>query len=43
MSGRGKSTVIAALAARGYRAIDADEDGYSHLMVADAGDVTGFW
>jgi len=29
MSGTGKSTVIGALAARGYRAVDMDEPGYS--------------
>ncbi|MDT8306538.1 MAG: shikimate kinase, partial [Anaerolineae bacterium] len=32
MSGTGKSTVIRELAARGYRAIDADENGWSHWV-----------
>lgn len=35
MSGTGKSTVIAALAARGYRAIDADSDEWSHWVTID--------
>ena len=34
MSGIGKSTVIAALAARGYKAIDADADEWSHWVLA---------
>ncbi len=29
MSGTGKSTVIEELAARGYKAVDADADGWS--------------
>ena len=41
MSGTGKSTVIAELAARGYRAVDTDYDGYSHLVDAAPGEVTG--
>ncbi len=32
MSGTGKSTVIADLAARGYKAVDADEDGLSETV-----------
>ena len=32
MSGTGKSTVIAALAARGYKAIDLDTDEWSHWV-----------
>ncbi len=32
MSGTGKSTVIATLAARGYKAIDADSPAYSHWV-----------
>lgn len=32
MSGTGKSTVIAELAARGYKAIDADTDGWSEWV-----------
>lgn len=36
MSGTGKSTVIAALAAQGYKAIDADCDEFSHWVVVDA-------
>ena len=41
MSGVGKSTVIRELAARGERAVDADEGGFSHLVDAPAGAVTG--
>lgn len=43
MSGVGKSTVIAALAARGYRAVDADCDDYSHWVAVspDDADVPG--
>ena len=39
MSGTGKSTVIDALRARGYKAVDADGDAYSHwaTVSADAG------
>lgn len=32
MSGTGKSTLIRELAARGYKAIDADYDGWSHWV-----------
>lgn len=32
MSGTGKSTVIRALAARGYQAVDADDDRWSHWI-----------
>ena len=32
MSGTGKSTVIRALRARGYKAVDADEPGWSELV-----------
>jgi shikimate kinase len=32
MSGTGKSTVIRELAARGYKAVDADEPGWSELV-----------
>jgi dephospho-CoA kinase len=32
MSGTGKSTVIRELTARGYMAIDADDDGWSHWV-----------
>jgi shikimate kinase len=41
MSGTGKSSVIAALAARGYRAIDADEDGLSELVSVPVDEPTG--
>lgn len=41
MSGTGKSTVIVELAARGYKAIDADSDEYSE-WVAVAGDASPF-
>ena len=37
MSGTGKSTVIDALRARGYKAVDADGDAFSH-WVAVRGD-----
>lgn len=39
LSGTGKSTLIAALAARGYRAVDADCDAYSTWVepTSDAG------
>ena len=36
MSGTGKSSVIAALAARGYRAIDLDTDEWSEWVARDA-------
>lgn len=32
MSGTGKSTLIRELVARGYKAIDADDDGWSHWV-----------
>ena len=32
MSGTGKSTITAALAARGYRAVDLDREGWSHWV-----------
>jgi dephospho-CoA kinase len=32
MSGTGKSTLIRALARRGYKAVDADQDGWSHWV-----------
>jgi shikimate kinase len=35
VSGVGKSTLIAALQARGYRAVDTDEDGWSELRRVD--------
>jgi shikimate kinase len=41
MSGTGKSTVIAELATRGYRAVDADADGYSHLVAVPLEEPTG--
>jgi dephospho-CoA kinase len=41
MSGTGKSTVIAALAARGYKAVDADEDGFSELVRVPDDEPTG--
>ena len=41
MSGTGKSTVIAALAARGYPAVDLDDGGYSRLVPVDGDEVTG--
>ncbi len=41
MSGTGKSTVTEELAARGYRAVDADADGLSHLVDAPGDEVTG--
>jgi shikimate kinase len=41
MSGTGKSTVIAALRARGFPAVDADEDGYSHLVAVTEDEPTG--
>ena len=41
MSGTGKSSVVEALAARGYRAIDADADGISELVAVDHGEATG--
>ena len=41
MSGTGKSTVIQELAARGYKAIDADYDGLSEVVNVPAGELTG--
>src|SRR3989442_15370091 len=32
MSGTGKSSVIRALASRGYKAVDTDYDGWSHMV-----------
>jgi dephospho-CoA kinase len=41
MSGVGKSSVIAALAARGYAAFDADEGGLSELVSVPDDELTG--
>ena len=41
MSGTGKSAVIAELAARGYRAVDADNDGLSEMVSVPEDEVTG--
>ena len=41
MSGTGKSSVVAALRRLGYRAVDADEDGYSHLVPVPEDEPTG--
>ncbi len=41
MSGTGKSTVIEELAARGYKAVDTDYDGYSHLVSVSDDELTG--
>lgn len=41
MSGTGKSTVIEALAARGYKAIDADAEGLSGMVDAPEDELTG--
>ena len=41
MSGTGKSTVIKALVARGYKAVDADEDGLSELVAVPEDELTG--
>jgi dephospho-CoA kinase len=41
MSGAGKSVVVDALAARGYRAIDADQPGLSHEVAVPDTEVTG--
>jgi len=42
MSGTGKSTVISALAARGYKAVDADYGGLSELVsIPTTGDRSG--
>lgn len=37
MSGTGKSTVIRELAARGYKAVDTDYDGWSHWINMQTG------
>ena len=42
MSGTGKSTVLRALAGRGHRVVDTDEDGWS-LEVASAEGVEHVW
>jgi broad-specificity NMP kinase len=41
MSGTGKSTVIAALTRRGYRAVGTDAEGYSHLVTVPEDEPTG--
>ena len=41
MSGTGKSTVIEELAARGYKAVDADADGWSEVMSVPESELTG--
>jgi dephospho-CoA kinase len=41
MSGTGKSTVIAALAARGHKVVDADEPEFSELVSVPEGELTG--
>ena len=41
MSGTGKSTVIAELAKRGYKAVDADYDGLSEVMIVPEDEPTG--
>jgi shikimate kinase len=41
MSGTGKSTVINKLIERGYRAVDADYHGLSHLVTAPDHELTG--
>jgi dephospho-CoA kinase len=41
MSGTGKSTMIEALAARGYKAVDADEDGLSEVVSVPFDEPTG--
>ena len=37
MSGTGKSTLICELAARGYKAVDADADGWSEWVAVSSG------
>lgn len=37
MSGAGKSTLVEGLAARGFKAVDADCDAYSHWIEVSAG------
>jgi len=41
VSGTGKSTVIAALAARGYQAVDVDEEGWSGVVSVPDDELTG--
>jgi dephospho-CoA kinase len=41
MSGVGKSSVIEALAARGYKAVDTDYGGYSELVTVPEDEATG--
>lgn len=41
MSGTGKSTLIAELAARGYRAVDADEPEFSEAVSVPQDELTG--
>jgi dephospho-CoA kinase len=41
MSGTGKSSVIAALRKRGFRAVDTDTDGYSHMVSVPEDEPTG--
>lgn len=41
MSGTGKSTLIKELDARGYKAVDADEDGFSEVISVPLDEVTG--
>ena len=41
MSGTGKSTVIAELSARGYKAVDTDYDGLSELVSVPHDEPTG--
>lgn len=41
MSGTGKSTVIEELAARGYKAVDADVDGLSGMVSTPEDELTG--
>lgn len=43
MSGTGKSTVIAELAARGYKAIDTDYGDWHEWVVDDAGEPDWVW
>src|SRR4051812_6844389 len=41
MSGTGKSSVIADLAARGYKAVDAGDNGLSHMVSVPEDELTG--
>ena len=41
MSGTGKSTVVASLAARGHKAVDVDAPDYSKLVTVAEGELTG--